>query len=189
MKVPNAAVVALAVSCALPACQRREAARTPTPGDSATSGPLSNAPPWLAHEIDKRITHNYVGMVTSTCPAGTEPSRWSLIAAYQGSWNRANGDTIDVRLTLHVVGDVQVREGGYRSYFITKRLTVDTARFRAVPAAQDHWAFICERTRTYIAFRALADPGMYIDSAEFSRLARLVDSIAPEPPRAGQQPN
>lgn len=140
--------------------------------------PLSAAPSEVSAAIARGLRATGSGERSASCPRGGEPGHWSLVARHDGRWRRAFGDTLEVELVLHVVGDVQVREAGYTSYFVAPRVAVDTARMLAVPAADQRWLFKCRDSHSYLAFESASDSGMYVNRSDFSRVARSADSVS-----------
>jgi hypothetical protein len=169
-------LVLLVFVAQLPACGTNEA-RQQRSFEHESWSDLSTAPQTLQQYIARSMRGSGSGEGESTCPHGNDPARWSLTASYTGQWRRLSEDTLELRLALRVVGDVEVRDGGYRSYFVTERVATDSAALMAIEEADTGWTFSCSPSRSYIAIATLSDSGMYINESLFGRLRRIADSI------------
>lgn len=109
------------------------------------------------------------------------PLRWSAFATESANWVLVNRDTASITILYQGVGDVEDRGGGYSSYFIKQRIHQDTIQLHATRNSDSTWRLLCPPMhRDYLAIHALDDPGLYIDSAEFTRLLRIGDSLVAE---------
>jgi len=169
------------VACGDPAAQLEQALGSGA--NVVKAEPVQDSTAWLPLNSLPLDVHQSVlsGDVTFRCrsgvPRGT-PVVYPLFYDVGGNW-RSMGDTVELALTYHVVGDVDNTESYDPPYRIEERIGVDTVRITGVNNGNTQWDYHCPGlTRIYLPKSGEEnDPGAYQNRLEFLRLVSVADSI------------